>query len=166
MLPLGLLLIINFALTLAVMLIPLASAGVRNAIAPIFCQGGETLEVRRAEVRDAEGDGYSYGLACRSAETQADREVTAWVFLAISPLVILDTLLLAAVIRRATARAREQEAALIGMPGQANLINTGGLTAQQIDLSARLRELQDAYHARLISREEYDRRRAQVLSQL
>jgi hypothetical protein len=166
MLPLGLLLIINFVLTLAVILIPLASAGVRNAIAPIFCRGDETLEVRRTEVRGVEGDGYSYGFVCRSAETQAEREVTAWVFLAISPLVIIDTVLLAAVIRRATARAREQEAALVGMPGQANLINTGGLTGKQADLSARLRELQDAYHAGLISREEYDRKRAQVLSQL
>lgn len=173
----ALLMLVSFA-ALAFWLAPLFmidSQPVLNILEPILCAPGETLTMEVVVTHDFDGTGYNGDYDCmRRDETTYDVSGKAFLLGAAGFAVpfTLGLLLFLAGINRDVRAARSANA----IPGGESLPAWGAATPSQtysfdvnthtpasLDLAARLKQLRDAYEAGMITAQEYERTKADLL---
>jgi hypothetical protein len=129
---------------------------------PLLCQPGETIQREQYSTRDRDGTSYSMDVYCIS-EDRTRRDVTlTWGLMGMGIFVVPFLIGLAALI---IGLQRSQSGSeTVSMSGGTWSAPAGG--GSKPTLTQRLKELQDARDAGLISGMEYDRVRQQILDSM
>ncbi len=149
------------------------SPQVDGFLQPLLCQPGETVQREQYSYRDSEGTSYSMNVYCMG--DGVERDVTMnWTLIGVGAFLVPFLIGLFAFIYGVNRNARNRSVTLttasIGntgwvMPSSGGMsVGTGG--SKNASLVQRLKELQDARDAGLISAIEYDRTRQQILDSM
>lgn len=152
------------------------SEAMDNMLQPLLCKSGETIERRQYSTTDSEGTSYSMDVFCQSA-TGVRREVTTrWFLFGIVGFLAPFLIGLFAVIfgvSRNVKNTAAQALEMAQMGGNAQYFGfdvpvstVSGMPSQNATLSARLKQIEDARAAGLITSEEYDRLRQEILNDM
>jgi hypothetical protein len=166
-----LVMIVGMVALFAIVVIPVlpfleTSPEIDNFLAPLICGPNERIEREQYSTTDREGTSYSMNVNCVDLENQSRDATGRWVLVGIVgftvPLVVGLFAFIFGVNRFVAKRKNQFVSGIpLSMSGQPFSITFG--PDDDKSLTERLQELQQAYDSRLISKEEFDRLRQEVL---
>jgi hypothetical protein len=172
-----LLLILSMLGLCAIVVVPVLpflddSPQIDQFLQPILCQPGETVRRDQYSTTDNDGTSYSMNVYCLG-DDEVERDVTDRWFLIglvafLAPFLVGLFALIFGVQRNAVKSAVNTASGSAGwaVPGSGVMSVNTGSTGKNASLTQRLKELQEARDAGLISAVEYDRMRQQILDSM
>lgn len=143
---------------------------------PLLCEPGETIQRSQYSTRDSEGTSYSMDVSCRNSDRQ-ERDVTGrWMLIGIAGFLVpflIGLFMFIGGVNRGVRRVVTTANGDVILPtptttifGNKELVNSAMnamRSAGSKSLTEKLQQVQDARDKGLISSEEYDRLRQEIL---
>ncbi|MCL4877996.1 MAG: hypothetical protein KJ064_15165 [Anaerolineae bacterium] len=166
-----LLMIFSMVVLFGVTVIPVIPAfednqTIDDLLQPLMCQSGETIQRDQYSRSDTRGTSYSMEVYCVK-NNELKRDVTnRWIMVGVvgfvAPFLIGLFSFLVGVIRGAAKLTGQVVSPLITSPGV--MVTTVGKGGASMPLADRLKQVEDAHRAGLISLDEYERMRQEIMN--